>query len=97
MILEETNEDLKVVLNGRTLAVGDSIEDSQWPFVAAIGKGKAIFRVDSCSTVEIKGVQSPVAETPTPAPAPTLIVEAAPVVERVPPAMETPSETTEEE
>ena len=97
MILEEINGDVRVVLNGRTLAIGDNIEDSQYPYVAALGKGKATFRVDPNCTVEVRGVEVAAQETPAPAPAPAPVVEAAPVVERVPPKMESPSEPTEEE
>jgi hypothetical protein len=97
MILEEINGDVRVVLNGRTLAVGDSIEDSQYSLVAVLGVGKAMFRVSPNTTTELKGTKEPVIENTPPPPPPTPKVEAAPVVERVPPAMETPSETTEEE
>ena len=90
MILERIDGDVKVVLNGRTLTVGDNIEDSQYPLVAAFGKGKAIFRVDANCTVERKGV-----DAPAPAPAPAPVVEAAPVAERVTPAVETSGENTE--
>jgi hypothetical protein len=93
MILEDIDGDVKVVLNGKTLAIGNSIEDSQWPLVAVLGKGKATFRVDPSCTIEVKGVQvaaSTPVPTPTPTPAPK--VEAAPVAERVTPPVETPSE-----
>jgi hypothetical protein len=94
MILEQIDGDVKVVLNGRTLVIGDSIEDSQWPLVAVLGVGKSTFRVDANCTVERVGVKATVEEViPTPAPAP--VVEAAPVAARVTPAMETPGEDTE--
>ena len=92
MILEEIDGDVKVVLNGKNLVVGNSIEDAQWPLVSVLGKGKATFRVDPNCTVEVKGVER-VVETPAPTPAP---IQAAPVAERVTPAVETPSEPTEE-
>ncbi len=95
MILEEIDGDVKVVLNGKTLAIGNSIEDSQWPLVAVLGKGKATFRVDPSCTIEVKGVQV-VAEESAPAPTPAPKVKAAPVAERVSPPVETPSEPAKE-
>jgi hypothetical protein len=68
MILEEIDGDVKVSLNSKTLAIGDTIEDSQYPLVSVIGKGKATFRVDSSCTVECKGVEITV-EVDSPAPA----------------------------
>jgi hypothetical protein len=94
MILEEIDGNVKVVLNGKALAVGDSIEDSQHPLVAVIGKGKATFRVDSSCTVDVKGVEAVVEEAAAPVPKAT--PKAAPVAERVTPAVETPSEPTKE-
>ena len=70
MILEQIDGDVKVVLNGRTLVVGDTIEDSQYPLIAALGKGKATFRVDANCTVERKGVEAVAQEIPAPTPAP---------------------------
>ena len=99
MILEEIDGDVKVVLNGKSLSVNDSIEDAQWPLVAVLGKGKATFRVDPSCTVEVKGVEVVVEEA---APAPKAAtkaapkVEAAPVAERVTPPMETPGEAATE-
>ena len=99
MILEEIEGSVRIMYAGKVLSVGDSADDySKGVFV--VGAGKAIFRVDPNSTFEIKGVE---AEThvepapipaPAPAPAPAPIVEAAPVAERVTPAMETPGEDT---
>ena len=95
MILEEIDGDVKVVLNGKALAVGNSIEDSQWPLVGVIGKGKATFRVDPSCTIEVKGVVA-VVETPVVKVAKaTVKVEAAPA-EVVTPAVETPSEAAKE-
>jgi hypothetical protein len=96
MILEEITGDVRVVLNGNTLSVGSIIEDSQYPLVSVIGKGTASFRVDPNCTVDVKGVDIP-KEVPAPvaAPVPVPKVEAAPVAERVTPAMETPGKATE--
>jgi hypothetical protein len=99
MILEEIDGDVKVVLNGKSLSVNDSIEDAQWPLVAVLGKGKATFRVDPSCTVEVKGVEVVVEEAapaPKAAPKATPKVEAAPVAERVTPPMETPGEAATE-
>ena len=69
MILEEIDGDVKVVLNGKTLAIGDSIEDHQYALVAVLGKGKATFRVDPSCTVQTKGVETAVeAVAPKPIP-----------------------------
>ena len=95
MILEEIDGDVKVVLNGKALAIGDSIEDAQWPLVAVLGKGKATFRVDPSCTVEVKGV-AVVVEEVAPATKAAPKVEAAPVAERVTPPMETPGEAATE-
>ena len=95
MILEEIDGDVKVVLNGKALSINDSIEDAQWPLVAVLGKGKATFRVDPSCTVEVRGVEA-VVETAAPTPTPAPKVKAAPVAERVTPAVETPSEPTKE-
>ena len=71
MILEEIDGNVSVVLNGKNLAVGDSIEDSQYGIISVLGKGKAIFRASPNTTAEIKGKEISVQEiTPTPAPAP---------------------------
>ena len=95
MILEEIDGDVKVVLNGKALAIGDSIEDAQWPLVAVLGKGKATFRVDPSCTVEVKGV-AVVVEEVAPATKAAPKVEAAPVAERVTPPMETSGEAATE-
>ena len=98
MILEEIDGDVKVILNGKALAVNGSIEDSQWPLVAVIGKGKATFRVDPSCTIEVKGVVA-VAEDAAPVPvkaaAKAAKAEAAPAVV-VTPAVEAPGEDTKE-
>ena len=93
MILEEIDGDVKVVLNGKTLAIGDSIEDHQYALIAVLGKGKATFRVDPSCTVEVKGV-AVVVEEAAPKAAPK--VEAAPVAERATPPMETPGKAATE-
>jgi hypothetical protein len=106
MILEETSGDVSVTINGKKVVVGSSFEDSMYPIALVIGNGKAIFRVDSSTTLEQKGIEvleamskglgiPATAPEPTPAPA-TTPVEAAPVAERVSPPVETPSEPTKE-
>ena len=101
MILEEIEGSVTVTYAGKTLRIGDSADDySKGVFV--VGAGKAIFRVDSSCTFEVKGVQGEsYAEAapmpaPTPVPAPAPKVEAAPVAERVTPPVETPSEPAKE-
>jgi len=95
MILEEIDGDVKVVLNGKNLTIGDTIEDNQYPLVAVIGTGKATFRVDANCTVETKGakpteeiVAAPVVEKPAAKsaakPAAKLAPEPAPKVEETP-------------
>ena len=95
MILEEIDGDVKVVLNGKTLAIGDNVEDHQYALVAVLGKGKATFRVDPSCTIETKGVEA-VDEAPVVKAAKAAVkVEAAPA-EVVTPIVETPSEATKE-
>ena len=95
MILEEIDGDVKVVLNGKTLAIGDSIEDHQYALVAVLGKGKATFRVDPSCTIETKGVEAVVEAPVVKAAKAAVKVEAAPA-EVVTPIVETPSEATKE-
>ena len=95
MILEEIDGDVKVVLNGKTLAIGDSIEDHQYALVAVLGKGKATFRVDPNCTIQTKGVETVVEAPVVTAAKATIKVEAAPA-EVVTPAVETPSEVAKE-
>jgi hypothetical protein len=95
MILEEIDGDVKVVLNGKTLAIGDSIEDHQYALVAVLGKGKATFRVDPSCTIETKGVEAAVEAPVVKAAKATVKVEAAPA-EVVTPIVETPSEAAKE-
>lgn len=92
MILEEIDGDVKVVLNGKALAVGNDIPDAHYALVSVIGKGKATFRVDPSCTVEVKGAEA-VAEE---APAPKATPKAAPVAEVVAPVVEAPSTPAEE-
>ena len=94
MILEEIDGDVKVVLNGKTLAIGDSIEDHQYALVAVLGKGKATFRVDPSCTVQTKGVEA-VVEAPVVKVAKAAVKVAA-AVEVVTPIVETPSKATKE-
>jgi hypothetical protein len=103
MILEETEGDVLVTIEGKRVVVGNNFDDSRYSMVVVIGTGKAIFRVDANTTIERKGLMlgtrtenTPViAPKAPPAPA-TAPVEAAPVAERVTPAMETPSEPGKE-
>jgi len=95
MILEEIDGDVKVVLNGKTLAIGDNIEDHQYALVAVLGKGKATFRVDPSCTIETKGVETAVEAPVVKTAKATVKVEAAPA-EVVTPIVETPSEATKE-
>jgi hypothetical protein len=96
MILEEIEGSVKVTFAGKTLSIGDSADDYS-KAVLVIGTGKAIFRLDPSSTFEVKGVEVVVEETPAPAPAPAPApVEAAPVAERIPEPVETPSPVAEE-
>ena len=98
MILEEIDGDVKVVLNGKTLAIGDSVEDHQYSLVAVLGKGKATFRVDPNCTIQTKGVETTVEApvvTAAKAAKATIKLEAAPA-EVVTPAVETPSEVAKE-
>lgn len=57
MILEETEGQVVVTLEGKQVTVGTYFEDSMYPALSVIGTGKAIFRVDSSSTVERKGIE----------------------------------------
>jgi hypothetical protein len=95
MILEEIEGNVKITCAGVALSVGDTVDDYS-KSVLVIGIGKAIFRVDPSCTFDVKGVEVAVEEVATPAPTPAP-VEAAPVAERVPEPVETPSPVTEEE
>jgi len=70
MILENITGEVKVTIGNKTIAVGDTIEDAQYPSVSVVGKGKAVFRVDPNSTIERYGVKSEAVAEPKPAPAP---------------------------
>jgi hypothetical protein len=95
MILEEIDGDVKVILNGKTLTIGDSVEDHQYALVAVLGKGKATFRVDPSCTIETKGVEA-VVETPVvKAAKATIKVEVAPA-EVVTPVVQPPNEAAKE-
>ena len=94
MILEEIEGSVTVTYAGKTLRVGDSAEDySKGVFV--VGAGKAIFRVDSSCTFEVKGVEGESAPAPKAAPK-AAPVEAAPAAEVVAPVVEAPSTPAEE-
>ena len=95
MILEEIDGDVKVVLNGKTLAIGDTIEDNQYPFVGVSGKGKAVFRVDPSCTVECKGVEI-IVETDSPAAVVESVVVKTVSKTVIPPAEPTPAESAPE-
>jgi len=75
MIFERIDGEVKAILNGKTLSIGDSIEDTQWPLVSVIGIGKVIFRVDPNCAVERAGMEATVSEQ---APAPVVKPEPAP-------------------
>ena len=90
MILEETTGDVSVTLEGKTISVGTSFEDTKYPQVVVTGKGKAIFRVDQNSTAERYGIKmskqegvAPPIVVPPPPPPPILVPEPAPVVQPV--------------
>ena len=94
MILEEIEGSVRIMYAGKVLSVGDSAEDySKGVFV--VGAGKAIFRVDSSCTFEVKGVEGESAPAPVVAPK-AAPVEAAPVAEVVAPVVEAPSTPVEE-
>ena len=95
MILEELDGGVKVLLNGKNIAIGDSIEDTDFPLISVIGKGKAIFRADPSTTLEAKGAELVVEEWLANNPSPTPVVEAAPAAV-VAPSVETTSEPTKE-
>lgn len=94
MILENITGEVKVTIGNKTIAVGDTIEDAQYPSVSVIGKGKAVFRVDPNSTIERYGVKSEAVAEPKPAPAPAPAPKAAAPVE--PPAPVTEAAPTTE-
>jgi hypothetical protein len=52
MILEQIEGDVKVILDGQILAIGDSFEDDKYSFAAVVGIGKAIFRTSLNTTTE---------------------------------------------
>lgn len=98
MILEETEGNVVVTLEGKQVVVGTYFEDSMYPAVSVLGTGKAIFRVDPSSTVERKGLMlgTRTEDTPVVAPRTPPAPATAPVAERVTPPVETPSESTKE-
>lgn len=57
MILEQTEGDLVITLEGKRLVVGTDFDNSKYSMVVVLGKGKAIFRVDPSITIEQKGVE----------------------------------------
>jgi hypothetical protein len=99
MILEQTEGDVLVTLEGKRLVVGTNFDDSKYSMVVVTGIGKAIFRVDSNTTNEINAISVKEAMSKSlglPERIPEPVVEAAPVAARVTPAVETPSEPAEE-
>ena len=92
MILEQIEGNVKVTFAGKTLVVGDTADDYS-KAISVVGAGKAVFRVDPNCTLEINGAM-PETFAPVSAPAPTPVVEAAPIAEVVPPKMETPGKDT---
>jgi hypothetical protein len=94
MILEQIEGNVKVTFAGKSLVVGDTVDDYS-KALSVIGTGKAVFRIDPNATFEIKGQEQEYIATPSPIPPSAPVVEAAPEAEVVPPAMETPGEDTE--
>jgi len=95
MILEQIEGSVKVTFAGKTLVVGDAVDDYS-KTLSVIGTGKAVFRIDPNATFEVKGAEQEYIAIPSPVPPSAPIVEAAPEAERVPEIVETPSEPTEE-
>jgi len=75
MILEEIIGDVVASIvreNGQaaTLAIGDYFSEHERSSLSVTGKGKVVVRVDANCTVEVRGVEAPVAEAPVETPAP---------------------------
>jgi hypothetical protein len=62
MILEQINGGVEVLLNGRSLVVGDSIDDTELSLVCVLGRGIATFRIDPSSSIDVKGAEIVVEE-----------------------------------
>ena len=93
MILEQIEGNVKVTFAGKTLVVGDAVDDYS-KTLSVIGTGKAVFRIDPSCTFEINGQEQEYIATPSPIPPSAPVVEAAPVAEVVPPPMEAPGKDT---
>jgi hypothetical protein len=99
MILEETEGEVVVTLEGKQVTVGTYFEDSMYHAVSVMGTGKAIFRVDPSSTLERKGLMlgTVTEDTPVIAPRTPPAPATAPVkVAVVTPSVETPGEAAKE-
>jgi len=90
MIVEEIIGDVTatIIKDGQTvsLSVGSEFNDHERNSVVVLGTGKIVVRVDQNCTVEIRGVEPTIAETPAPVPKPAKAAKAAPVVEPIPEA-----------
>jgi hypothetical protein len=68
MIVEEIIGDVTatIIKNGQTttLSVGSEFNDHERNSVTVIGTGKIVVRVDQNCTIEIRGVEAAVEETP---------------------------------
>jgi hypothetical protein len=72
MILEQIEGNVTVILNGKTLTIGNSFDECDYSTVIVSGTGKAIFRIDPSCTVERVAVED---TTPTPTPIPVIVKE----------------------
>ena len=92
MIVEEIIGDVTatIIKDGQTvsLSVGSEFNDHERNSVAVIGIGKIVVRVDQNCTVEIRGIEAAVEETPAPVTKPAKAAKAAPAPEPTP---ETPA------
>ena len=57
MILEQIEGNVKVTFAGKTLVVGDAVDDYS-KTLSVIGTGKAVFRIDPNATFEVKGANN---------------------------------------
>jgi len=80
MILEQIEGNVTVILNGKTLTIGNSFDECDYSTVIVSGTGKAIFRIDPSCTVERVAVEdaTPISVnvvTPTPTPISVIVKE----------------------